>query len=157
MSSYNNSRPDSSLGTHRIIIYHLIKLNDQEPVHSKGAFALTCGLQKTSRNQRTRSAAVRGLDKHSPCAATALVTRGTDCRHFQTKQNDCACSPSALACRVLPSLFSRIWTVSPISRMRAWHIGDRKLQITVREKKDKKIKHTMKIEHRKHIYITVLL
>lgn len=84
-------------------------------------------------------------NKQSRCA-TALATGGAYCRNVQTKKRNNCVSP-------LPSLFSRIWTVSPISRMRAWHIGDRKLQITVREKKEekKKMKHTIKIGDNKYI------
>lgn len=151
MSSYNNSRPDASSGKNRFVIYSLIKLTEKN-----WCVALTCGLQvRTSRDQRTTSAAVRGLDKRSHCA-TALVTRGADCRHFQTnKQNDCASLCLRAPGPVLPSLFSRIWTVSPISRMRAWHIGDRKLQITVRKKKDKKKAHNE--NRRQKIYISTLL
>lgn len=52
----------------------------------------------------------------------------------------CATSPPAVSqeaihqVEVLPSHFSRIWTVSPTSRAKPWVTEPRKLQITVEEK-----------------------
>lgn len=151
MSSYKNPRPDYSRGKHRIIIYSLIKLTDENRCVQKERLHWPAGCKNPPGiNAPCSSARSRQTQPLRNCISHWRRRLAS----FPNKQAEWL---RVYVHRVLPSLFSRIWTVSPISRMRAWHIGDRKLQITVWKKKIQKNRRYNKNRWQYNIYNHVII